>query len=81
MQVEGAIPRLAAIEMHGDTMLAEAVGGDVFEYINFQQRYNDRCPHRSCEEVCNGVSEAAGEGRKATERSRRACSLDRIATT
>lgn len=40
MPVEGAIPQIAGIEMHGATMPAEAVGGDVFEYINFQQRYN-----------------------------------------
>ncbi len=40
MPVEGAIPQLAGIEMHGDTVPAEAVGGDAFEYINFQQRYN-----------------------------------------
>lgn len=40
MPVEGAIPQLAGIEMHGATMPAEAVGGDVYEYINFQQRYN-----------------------------------------
>lgn len=40
MPVEGAIPRLAGIEMYGDSMPAETVGGDLFEYINFQQRYD-----------------------------------------
>jgi len=38
--VEGAIPRLAGIEMYGNSIPAEKVGGDLFEYINFQQRYN-----------------------------------------
>ena len=40
MPVEGAIPQLAGIEMYGDSIPAGTVGGDLFEYINFQQRYN-----------------------------------------
>jgi serine phosphatase RsbU (regulator of sigma subunit) len=40
MPVEGAIPQLAGIEMFGNSIPAEQVGGDLFEYINFQQRYN-----------------------------------------
>jgi serine phosphatase RsbU (regulator of sigma subunit) len=40
MPVEGAIPRLAGIEMYGNSIPAEKVGGDLFEYINFPQRYN-----------------------------------------
>src|SRR5438552_11392652 len=40
MPVEGAIPHLAGIEMYGNSMPAGIVGGDLFEYINFQQRYN-----------------------------------------
>jgi serine phosphatase RsbU (regulator of sigma subunit) len=40
MPVEGAIPQLAGIEMYGNSIPAGAVGGDLFEYINFQQRYN-----------------------------------------
>ena len=40
MPVEGAIPRLAGIEMYGNSIPAEKVGGDLFEYLNFQQRYN-----------------------------------------
>ena len=38
--VEGAIPHLPGIEMYGDSIPAGAVGGDLFEYINFQQRYD-----------------------------------------
>src|SRR5579871_4101510 len=40
MPVEGAIPQLSGIEMYGNSIPAGSVGGDVFEYINFQQRYN-----------------------------------------
>jgi len=40
MPVEGAIPQLAGIDMYGDSIPAGPVGGDLFEYINFQQRYN-----------------------------------------
>src|SRR5689334_19078178 len=40
MPVEGAIPHLSGIEMYGDSIPAETVGGDLFEYINFQQRYD-----------------------------------------
>ena len=40
MPVEGVIPHLPGIDMHGDTIPAATVGGDLFEYINFQQRYN-----------------------------------------
>ena len=40
MPVEGAIPHLPGIDMYGNTIPAADVGGDFFEYINFQQRYN-----------------------------------------
>jgi serine phosphatase RsbU (regulator of sigma subunit) len=40
MPVEGAIPHLPGIEMYGNSVPAGTVGGDLFEYINFQQRYN-----------------------------------------
>src|SRR5450432_4904437 len=40
MPVEGAIPQLDGIDMYGNSIPAETVGGDLFEYINFQQRYN-----------------------------------------
>lgn len=40
MPVEGVIPRLPGIEMYGNSVPAETVGGDLFEYINFQQRYD-----------------------------------------
>jgi len=40
MPVEGAIPHLQGIEMYGNSVAAGAVGGDLFEYINFQQRYD-----------------------------------------
>ena len=40
MPVEGAIPQLDGIDMYGNSIPASTVGGDIFEYINFQQRYN-----------------------------------------
>src|SRR5438045_8814526 len=40
MPVEGAIPHIQGIEMFGNSIPAGAVGGDLFEYINFQQRYD-----------------------------------------
>jgi serine phosphatase RsbU (regulator of sigma subunit) len=40
MPVEGAIPHIPGIEMFGNSIPAETVGGDLFEYINFQQRYD-----------------------------------------
>ena len=40
MPVEGTIPHLGGIDMYGNSIPAGSVGGDLFEYINFQQRYN-----------------------------------------
>src|SRR5277367_233323 len=38
--VEEAIPHIPGIEMFGNSIPAGTVGGDLFEYINFQQRYD-----------------------------------------
>jgi serine phosphatase RsbU (regulator of sigma subunit) len=38
--VDAAIPQIPGIEMFGNSIPAETVGGDLFEYINFQQRYD-----------------------------------------
>ena len=40
MPVEGAIPHVQGIEMYGNSIPAGTVGGDLFEYINFDQRYD-----------------------------------------
>lgn len=40
MPVEGVIPHIPGIEMYGNSVPVGAVGGDLFEYINFQQRYD-----------------------------------------
>ena len=40
MPVEGAIPKIPGIEMYGNSVPVGTVGGDLFEYINFQQRYD-----------------------------------------
>src|ERR1043165_9836423 len=40
MPVEGTIPQIPGIEMYGNSMPSGIVGGDLFEYINFEQRYD-----------------------------------------
>src|SRR5690242_20297890 len=40
MPVEGTIPHVQGIDMFGNSIPAGSVGGDLFEYINFQQRYD-----------------------------------------
>src|SRR3989442_14904122 len=40
MPVEGTIPHLPGMEMYGNSFPAGTVGGDLFEYISFQQRYD-----------------------------------------
>jgi serine phosphatase RsbU (regulator of sigma subunit) len=40
MPAQGAIPHIAGIEMFGNSIPVGTVGGDLFEYINFQQRYD-----------------------------------------
>src|SRR5690348_15466453 len=35
MPVEGSIPHISGIEMYGNSVPVESVGGDLFEYINF----------------------------------------------
>ncbi len=40
MPVDAAIPHLPGIEMFGNSIPAGTVGGDLFEYINFDQRYD-----------------------------------------
>src|SRR6185436_20509144 len=40
MPVEGTIPHMPGIEMYGNSIPAGTVGGDLFEYINFDQRYD-----------------------------------------
>src|SRR5262249_55492396 len=40
MPVEGVIPHVDGIDMYGDSTPAGPAGGDLFEYINFQQRYD-----------------------------------------
>src|ERR1051325_8172187 len=40
MPVEGSIPHISGIEMYGNSIPVGTVGGDLFEYINFRQRYD-----------------------------------------
>ena len=40
MPVDSAIPQLSGTEMYGNSIPAGSVGGDLYEYVNFQQRYD-----------------------------------------
>jgi serine phosphatase RsbU (regulator of sigma subunit) len=40
MPAEEAIPHIPGIQMFGNSIPAETVGGDLIEYISFQQRYD-----------------------------------------
>ena len=62
MPVEGAIPHLAGIEMYGNSIPAGAVGGDLFEYINFQQRYDIDGRIASARSLSTEYLEAPAEG-------------------
>lgn len=64
MPVEGAIPHLAGVDMHGNTIPATTVGGDVFEYINFQQRYNIEARIAHAQRLSKQYLEPLPEGAK-----------------
>jgi serine phosphatase RsbU (regulator of sigma subunit) len=51
MPVEGSIPHITGIEMYGNSIPAGIVGGDLFEYINFQQRYDIDARIRRAQEL------------------------------
>ena len=65
MPVEGVIPHLPGIDMYGNTIPDEIVGGDVFEYINFQQRYNIDARIAQAEWLAKEVLEPLAPGAKA----------------
>src|SRR5579875_3527935 len=64
MPVEGAIPHISGIDMYGHSIPAETVGGDIFEYINFEQRYDIgariRRAHRLSKEYLEPLQQGAG---------------------
>src|SRR5215469_13039213 len=57
MPVEGAIPHVQGMEMFGNSIPAGTVGGDLFEYINFQQRYDIDARIRRALKLSNGFLE------------------------
>ena len=65
MPVEGVIPHLPGIDMYGNTIPDEIVGGDVFEYINFQQRYDIEARIAQAEWLSKEVLEPLAPGAKA----------------
>jgi len=66
MPVEGAIPHLARTDIYGNSIPAGSVGGDLFEYINFQQRYNIDARIARAQRLAKEYLEplAAGEARR-----------------
>ena len=60
--VEGAIPHLAGIEMCGNSIPAANADGDLFEYINFQQRYNIDARIERARELSKTYVEPLSEG-------------------
>ncbi len=65
MPVEGVIPHLPGIDMYGNTIPDEIVGGDVFEYINFQQRYNIEARIAQAQRLAKEYLEPLAPGAKA----------------
>jgi serine phosphatase RsbU (regulator of sigma subunit) len=62
--VEGAIPHLSGIEMYGNSIPAANADGDLFEYINFQQRYNIDARIARADELSRKYLEPLPEGSK-----------------
>ena len=62
--VEGAIPHLPGIEMYGNSIPAANADGDLFEYINFQQRYNIDARIQRALELSRKYLEPPPEGSK-----------------
>jgi serine phosphatase RsbU (regulator of sigma subunit) len=62
MPVEGAIPRIPGIEMFGNSIPAGTVGGDLFEYINFQQRYDIDARIQRAQRLANEFLETLPRG-------------------
>src|SRR5947207_9558914 len=64
MPVEGAIPRVQGIEMYGNSIPVGTVGGDLFEYINFQQRYDIDARIRQARKLANEFLEPLPPGKR-----------------
>jgi serine phosphatase RsbU (regulator of sigma subunit) len=62
MPVESAIPHIPGIEMFGNSIPAETVGGDLFEYINFQQRYDIEARIRQAQRLSKEFLEPLSPG-------------------
>ena len=60
--VEGAITHLPGIEMYGNSIPAANADGDLFEYINFQQRYNIDARIERADELSRKYLEPLPEG-------------------
>jgi len=62
MPVEGAIPQIRGIEMFGNSIPVGTVGGDLFEYINFEQRYDLEARIQQAQRLSKEVLEPLAPG-------------------
>jgi len=62
MPVEGVIPHIQGIEMFGNSIPVGTVGGDLFEYINFQQRYDIDARIQQAQRLSNEFLEPLSQG-------------------
>ena len=62
MPAEGVIPRLPGIDLFGRSIPASTVGGDLCEYINFQQRYDIEARIQRAERLSNEFLEPLPSG-------------------
>jgi hypothetical protein len=75
MPVEGAIPQIPGIEMFGNSIPAGTIGGDLFEYINFQQRYDIEARIQPSSAPVKGISRTAPTRRSSPQFGRRSCAM------
>jgi len=75
MPVEGAIPHIPGIEMFGNSIPAGTVGGDLFEYINFEQRYDIDARIQRDQLLSKRVSRTAPSRSSATQFGRRSSAV------
>ena len=62
MPAEGVIPRLPGIDLFGRSISFSTVGGDLCEFINFQQRYDIEARIRRAERLSNEFLEPLPSG-------------------
>jgi hypothetical protein len=62
MPAEEAIPHISGIQMFGISIPAETVGGDLLEYVSFQQRYDIDARIRQAHRLSQGFIDPLPDG-------------------